>query len=459
MNPPFTRSVGGNLLFGSMPDEERGAMQRKLGQMLRQGQVMANSTAGLGAVFVAVGDRYIKPGGRIALVLPKALLSGVAWEKTRELINQKYRLEYLVASQDPDHWNFSENTDLSEVLVIATKREANGKPNGTVVGVNLWHNPTTTFEALSVAQTLMREMPSPITEGQGALSISMDKEKIGEALAFPMTRIQSNWLLPCAFAQSDVTRVAYHLDEARLWLPGYGHVGDLNLCPLERLGSLGPDRRDIHDGFDLSDAKTAYAAFWGHDASAMVTLEQQPNQYLSPLAKAKRGRPLRRVEDLWPLAGKLLIAERLWLKTQRLISVRFPQPVLSNVWWPLSLNRDLITDHIDKALVLWLNSTPGLLLLLVNRVETRGAWVDFKKPMLAAMRVLDLHALSSEQLKRLADVYDRLCDKPLQPFPHMAADEVRADIDQSIAEVLSLPDFSILRTLLAQEPVISMKRL
>ena len=29
MNPPFVRSVGGNLLFGSLPDD-RGAMQNEL---------------------------------------------------------------------------------------------------------------------------------------------------------------------------------------------------------------------------------------------------------------------------------------------------------------------------------------------------------------------------------------------------------------------------------------------
>jgi hypothetical protein len=109
MNPPFTRSVGGNLLFGSVPDDERKAMQHKLADILRKPHVLASSTAGLGSVFVAVADRYVKPGGRIALVLPKALLSGVAWGKTRELINRKYRLDYIIASQDPEHWNFREH--------------------------------------------------------------------------------------------------------------------------------------------------------------------------------------------------------------------------------------------------------------------------------------------------------------------------------------------------------------
>ena len=47
-------------------------------------------------VSIGVGDRALKENGRIALVLPKALLSGVAWKPTRELFNRKYLLEYLL---------------------------------------------------------------------------------------------------------------------------------------------------------------------------------------------------------------------------------------------------------------------------------------------------------------------------------------------------------------------------
>jgi hypothetical protein len=177
----------------------------------------------------------------------------------------------------------------------------------------------------------------------------MAKEKIGEAVTFAWAKVQSNWMLPCAFAQSDLTRVAYHLADGNLWLPGHGQVGELRLCPLGQLGSLGPDRRDIHDGFELSRAKTAYAAFWGHSAEAMLTLAQQPNQFLAPLAEAKSGRSLRKVEDLWPLAGKILLAERLRLNTQRVNAVQFTRSLCSRMCGePFAFKDDLIVDQIDR---------------------------------------------------------------------------------------------------------------
>lgn len=461
MNPPFTRSVGGNLLFGSLADEERRPMQAELGRLLKNPRVHASSTAGLGSVFVAAGDLHLNAGGRMALVLPKALLSGVAWQRTRHLFGLRYNLEYVIASHDPARWNFSENTDLSEVLIIARKADEpneGGSGEHNAVFVNLWKNPTTVVEALSIAHSLSSASPPAVATGQGAHEIMLGDTKFGEAVAVPWADIRDNsWMQPAAFAQSDLLRVAGRLSKGDLHLPGVGVTGTVPLCALHQLGSLGPDRRDIHDGFALARGVTPYPSLWSHDASAVTTLALAPNRHLSPLHRAKEGRHLRNVELLWPRAGRVLLAERLRLNTQRLVSVRTEMPVLSNVWWPLRLLEDNC-EH-EKALILWLNSTPGLLVLLSHREETQGAWVDFRKPVLSGMPVLDVRALRAGQIKSLLGAYDRLGRQPLLPFPEMAADPVRKAIDDTVSEALGLPDLSVLRTLLAQEPVVCLRPL
>ncbi|MFW6112530.1 MAG: hypothetical protein ACOC6S_03060 [Chloroflexota bacterium] len=158
---------------------------------------------------------------------------------------------------------------------------------------------------------------------------------------------------------------------------------------------------------------------------------------------------------LWPKAGRVLLAERLRLNTQRLAAVLTEMHVLSNVWWPVRLLKE--NDVYEKALILWLNSTPGIILLLAHREETQGAWIDFKKPVLSEMPVLDVPTLNADQLKRLVDAYDALSEKPLLPFPKMATDPVREAVDAAISEALDLPDLSVLRTLLAQEPVVCLQ--
>ena len=130
MNPPFTRSVGGNLLFGSLPAPERQKLQKELSSRLKNRQ--ASSTAGLAAAFVAVASPKLRRGeGRLALVLPATVCTGPSWEQTRTLIERDFKLDMVIASHDPHRWNFSDSTDLSEVLLIATRRPEKREEHST----------------------------------------------------------------------------------------------------------------------------------------------------------------------------------------------------------------------------------------------------------------------------------------------------------------------------------------
>jgi len=455
MNPPFTRSVGGNLLFGSLPQQERSAMQRKLRNLIRNKRLPANITAGLGSAFVALADKYLKNQGRLALVLPRALLSGVAWKQTRELFEQGYHLEWLITSHEPGHWNFSENTNLSEVLVVARKRSHENKRE-RVTCVNLWKQPKNAVESLSIAKILVENIPPDVHKDQGALDILVGNTKMGEALSVPWSWLRQRlWNFPCAFAQAELVRCLFYLLDGKLYVPGEGTFPKrrkLPLCPLGDLGELGFDVRDIHDGFEISRSKTPYPAFWGHEADVVTTLVQNPNQFLQPRTHAKKGRPLRKAPDLWAKAGHVLIAERLRLNTMRLTSIFVRQKVLAVQWWSFVPNVE--NEDYEKALLMWLNSTLGLLLFLGHRQETSGAWVKFKKPILKQLPVLDVRNISEQALKKLAGVFDQIIGNILLPFPAMERDHTRAIIDQAIANALGLPDFGILRRLLAREPII-----
>lgn len=462
MNPPFARSVGGNLLFGSLPGPERKRAQQRLKKLVQAKNCPASITAGLGSVFVAAASPYIKNKGRIALVLPKGLLSGVAWKRTRELISDNYKLEYLVVSHEPGYWNFSESTSLSEVLLVAEKTSGDkNNLDDQIIAVNLWKNPRTSFEAQAIGQMLANNEPPDIASGQGSLRLEIEKENYGEAIALKKSALGEGkeWILPCSFAQSDLIRSVFHLASGVLWLPGQGEVNRVPLCVLHDVASIGPDRRDIYDGFALSESETSYPAFWGHSADSNFTFYESPNTYLTPLSKPRTGRQLRRVEDLWPKAGRILIAERMRLNTLRLVAMRCSKEVLANVWWPVSINSSCHLKQHEKALVLWLNSTLGLLLLLAHREETEGAWISLKKPMLAKMPIIDFSKLSSEQLAALEITFDELSSVPLKPLSEMALDDARAHIDERIANVLRLDNFSVLREMLSREPIITLRKL
>jgi hypothetical protein len=79
MNSSFIRSIGGNLLFGSLPKKERIEHQKALNKLLQEEGLEDIGKDGLGAVFI-LADKYLE-GERIDLVLLRAILSRISWEK------------------------------------------------------------------------------------------------------------------------------------------------------------------------------------------------------------------------------------------------------------------------------------------------------------------------------------------------------------------------------------------
>jgi len=257
-------------------------------------------------------------------------------------------------------------------------------------------------------------------------------------------------------------------------VPGSTGETSVLLRPLNEIGDLGPDARDVSDAFEFSSTATQYAAFYGNRASQVRTIAQSPNRYLTPLTAPRRERtmvrPLRRWQAVWPKAGPLLIARRSRLNTKYVASVLLEQPVLADVWWPFAIQglatlerQSQLPSNVDsrlyKALAIWLNSTLGLVILLTHREDTEGAWVQFKKPLLARMPVLDVLSISNSQLDALAQGYDRLCQQDLRPFQNMNEDPVRSEIDQVVSNTCGLPDVTPLRTMLAREPIMCLNSL
>jgi hypothetical protein len=459
MNPPFTRSVGGNLLFGNLPADERDRMQTKLKRMVKQQNASASITAGLGSVFVALGDRKIKPGGTLALVLPRAVLSGVAWEPTRRLVENNYWVEYIVVSHAPDHWNFSENTQLSETLFVARKT-AEKKTTGDkrTVYVNLWKQPATPIEGLAIAQSVITQPAPSLESGPSCTEIKIGTEKYGEAYSVDWSNVRDRlWSWPCTFAQIELNRILYFLLSSHLRLPHSKVSHSLPLVPLGQIAALGFDRRDIHDGFNLASGRTAFPAIWGHDSYSRTRLVDKPNAWLQPLDEAKPGRPQRDAEHLWTKASRLLITERMRLTTMRMLAMISPHRVLSNTWWPVLLKQKVRRAEMEKILCLWLNSTLGIITLMGERVETQGAWIEFKKPILENCRVLDVYSLDGRRLKPLLRCFDSVSKKDLMPIPALDKDDTRGEIDEALCSALGLPDLSDLREMLAHEPILSAK--
>jgi len=396
MNPPFTRNVGQNLLFGDLPQRERKALCKERNAILKQRRLSGIGQAGLGADFAILADRYLQQGGRLCLVIPRSLLSGVSWRKVREHLSEHYTVEVIIASHEaPRSWNFSENTDLSEILIVARKLERNEARPPAIV-VNLWRRPRNEWEALALAGYLIDARPAllsgpynilesssastlPLRLGLGLWGVVGEAYTVSQEL---LQRTRETWGQLCPFAQGELNRPAYwYLSQHRLYIPGAGLAPQM--LPLSPLGveKLGPDTRQVHNVFSPTEAHTVYRALWGVQSESMTSFRISPNMFLQPRAGQSQ-----RATNLWNQAARLMVVDRLWLKTYRLVAAYLDRRALSNVWWPVRLEggqtrdgENFTGEEAQKVQTLWLNTTPGLLGLLALRQDTRGAGYGSRK--------------------------------------------------------------------------------
>lgn len=463
MNPPFTRSVGGNLLFGSLPREERRNLQKVLANLLKAKGWSGIGQAGLGGSFTFLADGFLEDGGRLGLVLPKTVLAGVSWSQIREMLLNKYHVEYIISSfEGPNDWNFSENTSLSEVLLVAKKARKKQKNKYTLF-VNIWKKPRSEIESIFVGSLLLDLYQSAklydISNANAApYHLKLHGKKIGEVYSTKLTDIDFGAYQ--FFAQAELNRTVVLLRQGTVYLPTEGIVGRIPLAQLAKfLENIGPDRRQVHNVFAKGGkhkASDTYCALWGYDYSLMKTIEQSPNVCLEP-------KDNRLARDLWQRSGDLLLVERAWLSTYRVLSTITARKVLSNVWWPIRTKAVRLKDgklesnDVSKIMALWFNSTYGSLLLFSIAEITRGAWVGFKKEPLSRLPMIDLGKLKGKDAKTLIDLYNEIHLKELKPIPEeYAKPAVKKLIDDAFNQILNIkakPD--ALYKLLAHDPTLT----
>jgi hypothetical protein len=341
-------------------------------------------------------------------------------------------------------------------MLFARRHDGNRSPgrDGTLF-VNLCQQPRTSVEALALTGEIRRAVLPQLYDNPCHADLRIGDVKYGEAFTVDSKTLGTEWGRFAAFAQSELTKCALELAQGTITV--LNSTGAIPLVPLQMLGELGFDRRDIHDAFFVTEKSTPYPAVWNHDARAVRTISIVPNKYLRARVEPAEGRNLRSSSAMWEKAGRLMLAERFRLNTMRAVATYSQARALSNVWWPFSTRSGLGDVH-SRALALWLNGTVGLVLFLFTRQDTEGPWISCKKPTWGALPVLDVSTLSPSQLERVEEVYQDIARKTLQSVALCARDEVRIRIDDLFAELLSLPPLNSIRELLAKDLALAAKR-
>ena len=465
-NPPYTRAGGPgdeantdwNPIFGSLLDSNaQKRMKKALNAALKK--TPAGVYSGLGSAFLLLADENIKGGGRIAFVLPSAVITGSSWKPMREMLLRNYEIDWVVTSHDPRQRNsrgglpgriyasFSESTSISETLLVATRTK--GHPDGKhhVRFVNLRQNPTSTIDALSLARSLL-EIRSNGTE------ILIGGKSRGEIRRVRQTSLTSDPWVDTSFVQSKL------LDIAKDLAKGNFHGHNIPLANLSDSWKFGPYEMQIKHPvqglFDCDEShdpmRSGYPAIWHHSANSVNSLETTANAHLTP--KSKKSTNEQKI--MLQRSSKLQLARELRHNTQKIAAVVTDKPMLGVRSW-ISLKPVKATPGGIETLCLWLNSTPGLLLRFIHANLPYPGRSLVTHTNGAKLKVIDVGTLSEKQLLEGLSAYMKLRKLEMKSIHHMNRDDTRRKVDIAVCSLLELPSdsFEEIADMMVREPNIN----
>ena len=111
MNPPFARD---SLRYDQFTEAEEQSIKEREQNLLRK--TAAHRSGGSNG-FIVLGAKNLKENGRIATVLPASVAQGASGLAIRQMLS-KMHVEYVIILKDPQGLAFSENTAISELLLI-----------------------------------------------------------------------------------------------------------------------------------------------------------------------------------------------------------------------------------------------------------------------------------------------------------------------------------------------------
>lgn len=488
MNPPFTRSTGHEAkklgvpqpmfaAFGSSKEVQK--LMAKATKRLTKG-TSAHGNAGEASIFLVLADRKVKWDRIVGLVMPLSLMSGEAWQASRAMLVKNYSDIILVsiAGHSDEEMSFSADTGMGECLVIGKK---SGKASSRGTFVVLKERPKYPLLGATAAKEIRRLMAKKelrqLEEGPvGGTPIRFGDDIIGHAIEAPLSQCGYAWN-PSRIADLSLAQAAYQIgSNGRIWLPSMNEseAVTIPIVTIRNIGEIGPYHADINFSpssggirgpFDISDIQKGsaptYPALWKHDAPRETTLsfdadsDAQPKHARNPKEKAVIDH---KVAAIWATASHCHFNQNFRFNSQPTAMQFTPRRSIGGRAW---ISIRLATEEQEKALVVWANTSFGLLLHWYHANKQQAGRGNIGRTALQDLPVFNVTALSPEQLKAAVKIFDDLKKKHLLPFFELDKDPVRQELDRRFAiEVLGLPSESakpggvldILRIKLAKEP-------
>jgi hypothetical protein len=398
--------------------------------------------------FFFLADKFLEQGGRMAVVCPATVLNKESDQGVREMLVEEYNVEYVFAREDAP--NYSEDTDLREVLIIARKSRNDEGINSTAF---VSHDGLDIDAADVMATAESTEAGETTYEDDYTVQrISLEDLNINNLFApFSVTN-------PELFDSWETVAAGLSLTT----------LDALDVGRIRGIGSAGYGVMHVHPEASLNDPnahkfgdRDVYVTEQEDDDSVVTKHRHTgdtftvPRDHLVPNLRRYSGRQKVNISDIPEYA----ILDDDWSEGDRYMSLT-DEPTIPDKWSDrvrsrmghISLVRrvdltapgthhlayysddkrlypDMMwvlpnaSDEEAKILTAWFDSTFGWLQSIFDRIETRGGWIEWHGYIVDKYRVpiLSSFADDGDQREELISTFDSVKDTDAPSMVHQLA--------------------------------------
>jgi len=457
MNPPFS---------------DREKMPKEMRKKINESELsrICGNQVNLWGYFLALSDELLKPGGKIAVVIPINIARGQATDKIREYIFRNYKIDYIIKPQAD--LAFSEGASFRDILLVATKNKPKESDQAKIVFLNV------SIKSLDTRK--INEIANEIKQGLSTDDVTIRTVYIKELLdnlenLMPFLSQKSNEILKIlkpildspklSFIKNKTFSEGFHVSpkgfsEILFITNPFGESENRVKKAFLILERVEDDKisfkiKDTNLKYTIPTSKV-YKAFRTITDQQALLLKETDYFIKSPfdgfnsiirLSKWKYGSNLN-----WEDINKEAMKKR----SEIIIPERFN---------PYSMNTHILAVYSDdlvviphtlrfgkgfskedaKLQVLFLNSIIFLSQLIMNKEETTGEYIHLMDTDLIQMKYFNLDKLTRSDKDKLLKLFDEISQINFPSLKEQLISnfEPRRKLDSTVLEVLGLDQTKI----------------
>ena len=425
---------------------------------------ICGSQINLWGYFLALNDLLLKRNGLFGFIIPINIFRGVATTKIREYLLQNYTIQYVVKTGK--NTAFSENASLRDIIIVAKNKKPKKSNKFKFVIINEDLHDLTFLDAINISKYIKGELFGidlniDIIEHRheilfdntdnlmpifGLMSTESGKilgdfsniihSKIGHLLKKMDKEIALEGFRPVPAGSNDLLFITNNFKENRTkkaFLILKEETDDSVIATIKDL----PEKtfefpkklliKSMRTGTDVNTLNIE------NKLDYIITKPTSDYDFLLNLSKVKN-------KEKWNYEKYHNEIDRKW--TYMITSRRFRPNSKNTFLFAFYSEIPFVPNNLFKIIrmeeneakinTLFLNSSMGILNLILLKEQTTESYTDIQQGDLKNFDIIDISKLSDEMIEELLDLYDELMDNEFQPlvtqFSEQTKNRVKLDI-------------------------------